>query len=1596
MGTFKQLVGTYLDKDFGTLNDIETEAFVKKLESVTNAEINSLSEGQAYIELLSKLRQKQQRALSGIGSGFADFLKSALSVGEDGLYSNKLRFIFELIQNVDDCDFKDPEDCKLDVCFEYSSGKIILKYNEKGFTPGNVFAITGIAERFKNMSADKVEIGEKGIGFKSVFGVADSVLIQSGYFSFELRNDQITVPYPVYNRKLKYVEGTRMELRMPSQSVKRIFDLLATQYSTEDALFNKNPLLFLNKLTYLRFTFEHFRQSLEFMVSRSQVNEEKGLNVESDVSISINLKTIINGKKQSIKSQVECMRYTLPVKYDYDACASRYGASTKIAGEYGKKMLLRVVIPKPDQLSKAGKTDNFGALYSFLPTQIRLTVPMAIHAPFKLDASREFVDPQNENAWFLHTVDSLSDMLVMVYKDLAKRVRQEVVRYIPGKNKSLFNGLTNEKVECLAVRKEFFGARFINEPIFYTEDGGYRIAKEIIYYCVEKPKVVHELLRKDRFLFIPPKDVKVNQFGIAFVGTEQARLELFCVAMTNEKRMDKALKYLTEVEKWQPTDKAIQDTEFSVLTWKQINILQNYPSLMKRLNQYAVKKIKAGNSVKWSVDAPKMISVEDVIEQKFRTNEVSEQAGDYLNRVHLKCALVEGMLSEENISFFISNNVLLLSNSTETLQDGGLSAFIDFLKEIDRNDNYSLHLKINALSISLNYLDEQLDVSPSDYIKALRDSRKTLKAAFGSSGGYERYLKSIMEAGSSKRRFLNELLQNIDDCHYESNQVPEVCFRVDSKRLYVKHNEKGFTKKDVRAITAIGESTKSNLIADKEDVIGEKGVGFKMVFESVNEVAIHSGKFHFKLTRKDPIIPEEISVLEATKGTEMVFQFDEKIDQSLFSEENLISLCLSLRKLKCIIVEDQHLRIEIKDEEDCRIFRTKRKEGKKKDVKEYIFLKTKYNFRTSAVEQVELGQEDKLCSIYCYALAPDSDVLDMDYVLYTGLPTEIKLNVPMVIDAPLELTTSRENMIGDNERNKNVRKQVYNAIAQFLAQHREELRTYVYKYLKFKHLGQEYYKSEIFDNKFMNEEKFIPILEKVEFLPTWNSDVFVAPRRGGTMWMPELVDILLNKNMLQWDSSDILDLDYGDDLKVNTLHALGYREEKVSTVLKIIHDAVEKHIEDNEIRKKFYAYLKTCGVEKIKKSYDYLKTMKVIPVYSEDGKKTEYIRCKDKDIFFSREYSKSTSAYYILNEDLLNRRELEDFFGYYPKEMNRANEIYLYKEDLKKRIGILLKKDKERAYEYILKEFKSGAICKNSAIDILSFHQPLPLKNGTGDIVRRELFINKMDMGYFSGNIVLSVSVHDECKNLAIAMKDYSRLKELRYENIPTCYRAKLDADDIEDFSDSYFYNGSEILKGFMADGLISEELIQEYGLGYIEPEIDSDLYDFPSERANNNIERRIKDTCKNPEWIVSVEETRTVKKIVQNGIKRDIPIAEDRDSLLRRYAPVNARSEGKCFCQICGAVKINDYIEVNNIESDPACHWPEGKVALCLECSKWFEKLRRSSRAYQEFIDKLMATNTDSYEAITIPIGDRQIRFTQTHLAEVQAILKHQPKKNK
>ncbi|OTA98084.1 hypothetical protein M426DRAFT_17772 [Hypoxylon sp. CI-4A] len=100
------------------------------------------------------------------------------------LYSKDVRFFYELLQNVDDCSFhraaalgQVPE-----AVFDIYNDRIVVNNNEDGFTEENIQAICNIGKSSKTVAQGY--IGEKGIGFKSVFKVAWKVHIQSGDYSF--------------------------------------------------------------------------------------------------------------------------------------------------------------------------------------------------------------------------------------------------------------------------------------------------------------------------------------------------------------------------------------------------------------------------------------------------------------------------------------------------------------------------------------------------------------------------------------------------------------------------------------------------------------------------------------------------------------------------------------------------------------------------------------------------------------------------------------------------------------------------------------------------------------------------------------------------------------------------------------------------------------------------------------------------------------------------------------------------------------------------------------------------------------------------------------------------------------------------------------------------------------------------------------------------------------------------------------------------------------------------------------------------------------------------------------------------------------------
>lgn len=70
------------------------------------------------------------------------------------------------------------------VNFRIYPKNIIVDCNEDGFTAENVRAICGVQRSTKVREDSQYYIGEKGIGFKSVFMVASKVYIQSEPFSF--------------------------------------------------------------------------------------------------------------------------------------------------------------------------------------------------------------------------------------------------------------------------------------------------------------------------------------------------------------------------------------------------------------------------------------------------------------------------------------------------------------------------------------------------------------------------------------------------------------------------------------------------------------------------------------------------------------------------------------------------------------------------------------------------------------------------------------------------------------------------------------------------------------------------------------------------------------------------------------------------------------------------------------------------------------------------------------------------------------------------------------------------------------------------------------------------------------------------------------------------------------------------------------------------------------------------------------------------------------------------------------------------------------------------------------------------------------------
>ncbi|KKL00364.1 DUF3883 domain-containing protein [Rheinheimera mesophila] len=295
---------------------------------------------------------------------------NALKILSEQLYTKDIHFIFELIQNAEDNHY--PQDVTPTLSFELLAydpthtagckGCLVVRNNESGFELSNIRAISSIGKSTKANQKDAGYIGEKGIGFKSVFVVSPAPHIISNGFQIKfLKDDPKTglgyiVPYWLDSNFSEYTNGAGTTLLLPLQDGQGNQDSMFEKVRNELCKLSAELVLFLRKLKKVSIKTPSFYADYQLKKAGDYVE----LTVKSSLGES--------HSKYLLKSQ-------------------------SIAVPESSKNSLRENVTKRD-ISLAFPVDfelEGSPLYCYLPTESDTGLPFLVNADFILNASREAI-----------------------------------------------------------------------------------------------------------------------------------------------------------------------------------------------------------------------------------------------------------------------------------------------------------------------------------------------------------------------------------------------------------------------------------------------------------------------------------------------------------------------------------------------------------------------------------------------------------------------------------------------------------------------------------------------------------------------------------------------------------------------------------------------------------------------------------------------------------------------------------------------------------------------------------------------------------------------------------------------------------------------------------------------------------------------------------------------------------------------------------------------------------------------------------------------------------------------------------------------------
>ena len=312
------------------------------------------------------------------------------------LYSRNPHFIFELIQNAEDNSYKNPSPSlsfrltRTDLTdTRGSEGALIIENNETGFTYDDVDVICKAGESKKEKAQGY--IGEKGIGFKSVFLVTTNPHIFSNGYHFCLpeRDEETGFGYivPKWVAPPEGLDPTQTHIILPLTKADFGYDKI------EGMLLDIEPetFLFLSKLQEIRI----------------QTDSGTNLSILKNDAAMPEIEILVEGKKQ----------YQSFSKVDeFLICTKVFSKPADIHHEKRKRIEMReisIAFPLDEDSASAGK------IFAYLPVRSDTGFPFLINADFILPSSREDILKEEPwNHWLMDCVANLvASMLLPALKE---------------------------------------------------------------------------------------------------------------------------------------------------------------------------------------------------------------------------------------------------------------------------------------------------------------------------------------------------------------------------------------------------------------------------------------------------------------------------------------------------------------------------------------------------------------------------------------------------------------------------------------------------------------------------------------------------------------------------------------------------------------------------------------------------------------------------------------------------------------------------------------------------------------------------------------------------------------------------------------------------------------------------------------------------------------------------------------------------------------------------------------------------------------------------------------------------------------------------